>query len=221
MKMLDNDKLDQELKRLSLLKKYELDNQNKIVAGIDEAGRGPLAGPVVAACVIIDMNYDYLYLNDSKKLSEKKRDILYDQIIDTSLSYGIGIVNNDIIDKINILEATHIAMREAYIECNKLLNNKINKNIDILLVDALKIKNVSIEQIPIIHGDSISLSIAAASIIAKVTRDRIMKNLDNKYDIYNFSKHKGYGTKEHIELLKKYGPCDIHRKTFIKNFITI
>lgn len=219
MKKLDNDKLDQELKRLSILKKYELDNQNKIVAGIDEAGRGSLAGPVVAACVIIDINYDYLYLNDSKKLSEKKRDILYDKIVNTSLSYGIGIVNNDIIDKINILEATHVAMREAYINCNNLLFSKANKNIDILLVDALKIKSVIIEQIPIIHGDSISLSIAAASVLAKVTRDRIMKNLDSKYDKYNFSKHKGYGTKEHIELLKKNGPCDIHRKTFIKNFI--
>lgn len=219
MKLSKEEKINNELQRLLIMKKFENENRDKIVAGIDEAGRGPLAGPVVAGCVVIDLNYDYLYLNDSKKMTENRRNLLYNLILETCLAYGIGIVDNNKIDEINILEATHLAMKEAYENCSKLLKSKYDKNIDLLLVDALKIKNIDLSQIPIIHGDAISLSIAAASVLAKVTRDKIMVEYRDKYPNYNFMKHKGYGTKEHIESIKKYGPCEIHRKTFIKNFV--
>lgn len=214
------DKIDFETKekeRLELMKAYEKEYVDLVIAGIDEAGRGPLAGPVVAACVVLDLNYVYYYLNDLKKVTEKRREVLYDEIINNCYAYGIGIVDNKIIDKINILEATHIAMKEAYDNCNKSYYDKYNRNIDVLLVDALNIKNIDIKQVPIIKGDSKSISIAAASILAKVTRDRIMLELDKKYPLYGFNKHKGYGTKVHIDALKKYGKSDIHRESFIKN----
>lgn len=181
------------------------------ICGIDEAGRGPLAGPVVAGAVILPKDDDILYLNDSKQLSATKRDELFDEIKAKAVSYGVGIVSWERIDEINILNATYEAMQMAISQ----LSNKP----DILLNDAVTIPNVDIKQVPIIKGDAKSASIAAASIIAKVTRDRIMEEYDKEYPEYGFAKHKGYGSKEHIEAIKKYGPCKIHRKTFIKNFV--
>lgn len=211
----DDIKLQKELSRLDNMKKYEKMYDGMIIAGVDEAGRGPLAGPVVAGCVVLDKNTDILYINDSKKLSEKKREILYQEIIDKSLAYGIGIADNILIDKINILEATHVAMKEAYINCDKMYKDRYGKNIDMLLVDALNIKNIDIKQVAIIRGDQASLSIAAGSIIAKVTRDRMMIEYDKMYQGYNFSKNKAYGTKEHMDILRKIGPSPIHRKSFL------
>ena len=213
--MLSSDKLEKERNRLYDLSKFEREYDNFIIGGIDEAGRGPLAGPVVASCVVLDKNIEILYINDSKKLSEKKRDTLYDEIIDKCLAYGIGVVSEKIIDEINILEATHKAMFIAYENANKMLNDKISKSIDCLFVDALKIKNIDIKQVPIIHGDRLSISIAASSIIAKVYRDNLMKEYDKMFPIYNFSSNKGYGTKEHMEILRKVGPSEIHRQSFL------
>ena len=216
---LTHDKFQAELQRLENMKEYEHKFDGHIIAGIDEAGRGPLFGPVVAGCVVLDINNDILFLNDSKKISEKKRTILYDEIINNSLSFGIGIVDNKVIDKINILEATHIAMKEAFDNCDKMYFDKYNKHISLLLVDALHIKNIDVKQVAIIHGDQLSVSIAAASIIAKVTRDRMMIEYDKQYKEYGIASHKGYGTKKHIEALKKYGATKLHRLTFIKKFI--
>ena len=195
--------IEQELKRLDTMKEYEKKYSSRIVCGI-------------AACVVLDKNNDILYLNDSKKLSEKKRDLLYDEIVDKALAYGIGIIDNNVIDKINILEATHLAMKEALDNADKMYLKKFNNHIDVALVDALKIKNVDILQEPIIKGDAKSVNIAAASIIAKVTRDRLMLEYDALYPEYDFKKNKAYGTKFHMDVLKKIGPTPIHRKTFIK-----
>lgn len=174
------------------------------IAGIDEAGRGPIAGPVVAAAVILDMNYDYGYINDSKKLNSKDLINSYNEIIGNA-TVGIGIIDHEIIDKINILEATKLAMINAV--------NNLNTKPDYLLIDAVKL-NTKIESLSIIKGDQKSLSIAAASIIAKVTRDKIMIEYDKEYPIYNFKQHKGYLTKAHKEVVIKNGPCKIHRKSF-------
>ena len=194
------------------MKRYEKEYASYgYICGIDEAGRGPLAGPVVAGAVILPKDDDILYLNDSKQLSAAKRDELFDIIKEKALSYGIGIVSHDRIDEINILQATYEAMRSAI--------NQLDPKPDILLNDAVTIPLVDITQVPIIKGDAKSVSIAAASIIAKVTRDRLMEEYAKEYPQYGFEKHKGYGSKEHIEAIKKYGPCEIHRKTFIKNFI--
>ena len=195
---------------------FETDYQNKgynIIAGMDEAGRGPLAGPVVCACVVMPMTKDKIIdgVNDSKKLTEKKREELYSKIINTAISYSICEIDNTTIDNVNILNATKKGMQN----CIKNLSVKP----DIVLVDAVNKLNVDVEYLPIIKGDAKSYSIAAASILAKVHRDRLMQKLDGKYPNYNFKKHKGYGTKEHIQLLKKYGKCEIHRNSFIKNFI--
>lgn len=208
-------KIEKERDRLKQLKVYEDKYSEFIIGGIDEAGRGPLAGPVVAACVVLNREKEILYINDSKKLSEKKRNELYDEIKDKSYAYGIGIVDEKIIDEINILEATHIAMKEAYENADKMLKEKLDKNINMLFVDALKIKNVDIKQVSIVHGDALSISIAAASIIAKVTRDRMMIEYDKVYPEYGFQQHKGYGTKVHMDALKKIGPSPIHRKSFL------
>lgn len=213
--MLSSDKLEKERNRLYDLSKFEREYDNFIIGGIDEAGRGPLAGPVVASCVVLDKNIEILYINDSKKLSEKKRDVLYDEIIDKCLAYGIGVVSEKIIDEINILEATHKAMFIAYKSANKMLNDRIGKNIDCLFVDALRIKNIDIKQVPIMHGDRLSISIAASSIIAKVYRDNLMKEYDKIFPAYNFLSNKGYGTKEHMEILRKVGPSEIHRQSFL------
>jgi len=185
----------------------------KYIAGVDEAGRGPLAGPVVCACVIMPLNKKDLIkgVDDSKKLSAKKREELYPLILEKALAYKISIINHDVIDKINILEATKRGMCECI--------NGLDIVPEIVLVDAVKGLKVDVECEPIIHGDALSYSIGAASILAKVTRDNLMIELDKEYPEYHFAKHKGYGTKEHIELLKKFGKCSIHRDTFIKHFI--
>ncbi len=179
------------------------------IAGIDEAGRGPLAGPVVAAAVILDKNKVISGIRDSKKLSEKKRESIYKEIIKNSLSVGVGIVDESIIDTINIKNATHLAMKKAVEE--------LSIRPDFLLIDAESLYNISIPQSSIIKGDTLSISIAAASIIAKVERDRIISSYDKIYPGYGFAKHKGYGTKQHFENIRKYGLLPIHRKTFTKN----
>lgn len=205
-------KLDDEKKRIELMKKYEYEYSDcEFICGIDEVGRGPLAGPVVAGAVILPRDCDILYLNDSKKLSERKREELYDIIMEKAVATGIGMVGPDIIDEINILQATYQAMRIAIKNLTVLP--------DILLNDAVTIPCVDIIQIPIIKGDAKSVSIAAASIIAKVTRDRLMKEYDTIMPEYGFADNKGYGSQRHIEALKEYGASPIHRKTFIKNFI--
>ncbi len=181
------------------------------IAGIDEVGRGPLAGPVVTACVIMPKDVRIPYVNDSKKVTEKRREELYDIIKEKALAIGIGIASEKRIDEINILQATYEAMREAI--------NNLEIKPDILLNDAVNIPGVDIKQVPIIKGDAKSFTIACASIIAKVTRDRMMVELDKKYPNYGFAKNKGYGTKQHTDALREFGPCEIHRRTFIGNFI--
>lgn len=181
------------------------------ICGIDEAGRGPLAGPVVAGAVILPKDCDLLYINDSKQLSEKKREELYRAILEKALCWGVGYASPQRIDEINILQATYEAMREAI--------SKLHPQPDLLLNDAVTIPQVSIWQIPIIKGDAKSISIGAASIIAKVTRDRLMREYDQLFPGYGFAKNKGYGGEAHIEALKKYGPTPIHRKSFIHRFV--
>ena len=204
--------LENEKIRTENMKRYEREyEQYGYICGIDEAGRGPLAGPVVAASVILPKDCDILYINDSKQLSQKKRDELFDIIKEKAVSYGVGIVGSERIDEINILNATYEAMRDA------IDNMKVKP--DILLNDAVTIKGVNIKQVPIIKGDAKSISIAAASIIAKVTRDRIMEEYDKIYPEYGFAKHKGYGCTTHIDTIKEIGPCPIHRKSFIGNFV--
>ena len=181
------------------------------ICGIDEVGRGPLAGPVVAGAVILPKDCRILYVNDSKKLSEKRREELYDIIMEKAVSVGLGFVDNKRIDEINILQATYEAMREAI--------GKLTVRPDILLNDAVTIPGVTIKQVPIVKGDAKSISIAAASIVAKVTRDRLMKELSDKYPGYDLAANKGYGSAAHIEAIKKLGPTEIHRMSFIGNFI--
>ena len=190
---------------------YENKYKGKRIAGIDEAGRGPLAGPVVCACVIMPLDEDKLIdgINDSKKLTEKKREELYDKIIERAIAYSIVEVDERSIDRINILNATKLGMKRAL--------DGLKVKPDIVLIDAVKL-DTDLPQDNIIKGDAKSYNIASASILAKVYRDRLMKKLSVKYPQYNFAKHKGYGTKEHIENLKKYGKCELHRETFIKNF---
>ena len=212
MRELKGEKLEAELKRIEALKQYEKEYEHLgYVCGIDEVGRGPFAGPVVACAVILPKDCSILYINDSKKLSEKRREELYDIIIKEAVAYGIGIKDNNRIDEINILQATYEAMREAI--------NNLSVKPDVLLNDAVTIPGVDIKQVPIIKGDAKSISIGAASIVAKVTRDRMMAEFDEKYPGYEFAKNKGYGTAAHIEGLKKYGPCEIHRRSFIHNYI--
>lgn len=182
-----------------------------MVCGIDEVGRGPLAGPVMAAAVILPKDCDILYINDSKKLSEKKREELYDVIMDQAIAAAVGSASVERIDEINILQATYEAMRDAI--------SKLKISPDILLNDAVTIPDVNIRQVPIIKGDAKSISIGAASIIAKVSRDRLMLQYDSVFPEYGFASNKGYGSAKHIEAIKKYGPCPIHRKTFIGNFL--
>lgn len=206
------ERLEAEIRRTELMK--EFDREYKIygtICGIDEAGRGPLCGPVVAAAVILPDEYNILYINDSKKLSETKREEVYKEIDKYAVAYGVGIVSPERIDEINILQATYEAMRTAI--------HKLSVTPDILLNDAVTIPMVDIKQVPIIKGDAKSQSIAAASIVAKVTRDHLMEEYDKLYPEYGFAKHKGYGTAAHIKAIKEYGPCPIHRRTFIKNFI--
>ena len=206
------DKLELERERIENMLAYEKEYSSYLnICGIDEAGRGPLAGPVVAAAVILPKDSRILYVNDSKQLSEAKRESLYDEIMKEAVSVGVGVISAERIDEINILQATYEAMREAIAQ--------LKVKPDLLLNDAVTIPNVDIKQVPIIKGDAKSLSIAAASIIAKVTRDRMMAEYDKIFPEYAFAQNKGYGAKVHIEAIKKYGPCPIHRNTFIKNFV--
>lgn len=201
---------EKEQNRLEQMLSYEREYEFcDYICGIDEAGRGPLAGPVVAGAVILPKNCKIKYLNDSKKLSEKKREQLYDEIMEKAVAVGIGMASPARIDEINILQATYEAMRQAI--------SKLGVVPNILLNDAVTIPGVDIPQVPIIKGDAKSLSIAAASIIAKVTRDRLMVEYDKLMPEYGFAGHKGYGSAAHIEAIKKYGPSEIHRATFIKN----
>lgn len=203
--------LETEKERIYQLGKYEREYSSfSYICGIDEVGRGPLAGPVVAGAVILPKECDILYINDSKKLSEKKREELYDVIMEKAVAVGLGYSSPERIDEINILQATYEAMREAI--------KKLEIVPDILLNDAVTIPKVDIIQVPIIKGDAKSISIGAASIVAKVTRDRLMTEYDKVFPEYGFASNKGYGSGAHIEAIKKYGPSPIHRKTFIKNF---
>ena len=210
-KPLSGEKLEKELARLEAMKEYEYTYEAcSCICGIDEAGRGPLAGPVVAAAVVLPKDCRILYLNDSKKLSEKRRELLFDEIREKARAYGVGMASPRRIDEINILQATYEAMRQAV--------EKLGVVPDLLLNDAVTIPGINIMQIPIIKGDARSVSIAAASILAKVTRDRMMVEYDRLYPQYGFAKHKGYGTAAHIEALRTHGPCPVHRRTFLKNF---
>lgn len=203
--------LEKEKERIEKLRVYEKKyGEYEFICGIDEAGRGPLAGPVVAGAVILPKDCRILYINDSKQLTEKKREELYEMIVEQAVSYGVGYASPERIDEINILQATYEAMREALA--------KLSPRPDILLNDAVTIPGVEIQQIPIIKGDAKSITIGAASILAKVTRDRLMTEYDKVFPEYGFGGNKGYGSAAHIEALKKYGPTPIHRRSFIKNF---
>ena len=205
-------KLVKERERLETMRFFEHKySEYHAICGIDEAGRGPLAGPVVAGAVILPKDCKLLYLNDSKQLSEKKREELYDKIMEEAVAVAVGYASPARIDEINILQATYEAMREAI--------SKLEVTPQILLNDAVTIPDVIIPQVPIIKGDAKSISIGAASIIAKVTRDRLMKEYAKLMPEYDFASNKGYGSSAHISALKKYGPSPIHRATFIKNFI--
>ncbi|HAJ73995.1 MAG TPA: ribonuclease HII [Lachnospiraceae bacterium] len=205
-------KIQKEMERVEALCRFEKENaQYEYICGIDEVGRGPFAGPVLAAAVILPKDARIMYINDSKKLSEKRREELYDVIMEQAVAVGTGMVSPERIDEINILQATYEAMRDALSE----LNVKPN----VILVDAVHIPEVEIPQISIVKGDAKSQSIAAASIIAKVTRDRMMKEYALLMPEYHFEKNKGYGTREHIDALKEFGPSPIHRRSFIHNYL--
>ena len=206
------DKLLAEKKRIYDLGAYERQYSDHLyICGIDEVGRGPFAGPVVAGAVILPKDCDILYINDSKKLSEKVRERLYEEIKEKAVSAAVGIVEPSRIDEINILQATYEAMRIAI--------SKLDPKPDLLLNDAVTIPGVDIMQVPIIKGDAKSISIGAASIFAKVTRDRLMLEYDKQYPEYGFAKNVGYGTAEHIAALKKFGPTPIHRRSFIHDYV--
>lgn len=191
---------------------------HRYIAGVDEVGRGPLAGPVVTACVVLPEDYEGLGIDDSKKLSEKKREELYSEIIENAICYGFGLCDNNVIDEVNILEATKLAMKQAIISANEMLKNRLpGERIDLVLVDAVSIPGIETKQISMIRGDATSISIAAASILAKVKRDRMMREYDDIYPGYDFASNKGYGTKKHYEGLREKGLTPIHRKTFLKN----
>lgn len=208
------EKLQAERERLDGMRVYECQYADRgFLCGIDEVGRGPLAGPVVAGAVILPVDCEILWLNDSKKLSEKKRELLYDEIMEKAVAVGIGAVSPERIDEINILQATYEAMRTAI--------SKLSVKPDLLLNDAVKIPGVELPQVPIIKGDAKCVSIAAASIVAKVTRDRMMVQYEDLYPGYEFASNKGYGSARHIAALKSLGPCPIHRRSFIGNFVDL
>lgn len=207
--------------RLEEMKEFERNLYSQgyeFIAGVDEVGRGPLAGPVVAAAVVLPKDFEVLGINDSKKLSEKKREELYPIIKEKALAYAIGIVDNEKIDEINILEATKIAMNDAIKTLDEKMKENFNRGIEYVLIDALTLKDIDIPQMGIVKGDAKSISIAAASILAKVTRDHLMIKYDEIYPGYSFAANKGYGTKAHYEGLYEKGMCAIHRKTFLKKF---
>ena len=210
---------EKEIERLTNLKKYEENLYNeglKYICGIDEAGRGPLAGPVVVGAVVMPKDSMLEFMNDSKKVTEKRRELLYEEIVNTSLAYGIGIISQEEIDKINILNATKKGLHEALGQ----VIEKLKQKPDIIIVDALReIDTFGITYESIIKGDATCYSISAASILAKVTMDRIMTEWDKIYPQYGFAMHKGYGTAKHIQAIKEYGPCPLHRKSFITHFV--
>lgn len=209
---LTGERLEKELLRLETMKEFEHQYEDfALICGIDEAGRGPLAGPVVAGAAILPKDCTILYLNDSKKLSEKRREELLVEIKEKAIAWSVGTVSPARIDEINILQATYEAMREAVAGLSAVP--------DILLNDAVTIPGISIRQVPIIKGDAKSVSIAAASVLAKVTRDHMMAEYDQMFPEYGFAKHKGYGTPVHIAAIKELGPTPIHRRSFIKNFV--
>lgn len=208
------ERLAQERRRLDAMREYERSYAHLgLVCGIDEAGRGPLAGPVAAGAVILPEDCEILWLNDSKQLSEKRREALFDEIKEKAIAWGIGLVSPARIDEINILQATYEAMRQAIAA--------LDPAPQVLLNDAVRIPGIALPQVPIIGGDAKSLSIAAASVLAKVTRDRLMREYDALMPEYGFASHKGYGSAAHIAALKKYGPSPIHRRTFIGNFVEL
>ena len=203
---------EDEVQRIFDMKEFERKYSDyQYICGIDEVGRGPLAGPVCAGAVILPKDAEILYVNDSKKLSGTKQEELYKEITEQAIAYKTVFMNHEVIDEINILQATYKAMRQAV--------NELNPQPDLLLIDAVHIPELEVKQVSIIKGDAKSFSIAAASIVAKVERDHLMEKYDELYPEYGFAGNKGYGSKEHIEAIKKYGPCPIHRRTFIKNFL--
>ena len=218
---LKGERLEKELARLAAMHEYENAHADvRFIAGIDEAGRGPLAGPVVAACCILPKDAVILYLNDSKKVTALRREAMLPEIKEKAIAYGIGIIDEKRIDEINILQADYEAMRIALQQTSAMLQAKgLADAPGLLLNDAITIPGVDIPQESIIKGDAKSVSIAAASILAKVTRDHLMEEYDALYPEYGFARNKGYGTKEHIEALKRLGPCPIHRHSFIGHFV--
>ena len=217
--MTKEERLQKQRERLAEMKEPEaiLHAQGyTYIAGVDEVGRGPLAGPVVTAAVVLPEDFDVLGVDDSKKLSEKRREELYDAIIEGCVAYGIGMENHQVIDEINILQATKRAMKRALVDCEKRLMEAQGRKIDYVLLDAVKLDNITRPQTSYIKGDSKVLAIAAASIIAKVTRDRMMVEYAEQYPGYAFEKNKGYGTAAHYEGIRQYGTCPIHRLTFLK-----
>ena len=211
-RVLTGERLEKELARLEAMKEFEREYDGcSLICGVDEAGRGPLAGPVAAGAVILPKDCTILYLNDSKKLSEKRREELFLEIREKAVSYSVGIVGPERIDEINILQATYEAMRQAV--------SGLGVVPDLLLNDAVTIPDLAIPQVPIIKGDAKSVSIAAASILAKVTRDHLMEEYDRQFPQYGFAKHKGYGTAAHVAAIREFGPCPIHRRSFLKNIL--
>lgn len=210
MKLTQEEELER-LEEMRLIEETLYKKGIKYIAGVDEAGRGPLAGPVYAAAVILERDTVINGLNDSKKISEKKRELLYDEIIEKAVAYSVFSVDEKIIDEINILNATYMAMNGAV--------DNLSVHPDYVLIDGNSIKNMDIPHETVVKGDAKSMSIAAASILAKVSRDRYIVEIANKYPEYMFEKHKGYGTKVHNEAILKHGPCDIHRRTFLKKLL--
>ena len=209
------------LERLKEMRRFEEDLQAKglqYVAGVDEVGRGPLAGPVVAACVVLRPDFDVPGLDDSKKLTEKRRNAMIPVIKENALAYGVGKADEKAIDRLNILEATKGAMRIAIEEADKMLREKTGSGIEHILIDAVRLDGIEQPQTSIIKGDASSVSIAAASILAKVTRDAMMVKYAEEYPWYAFEKNKGYGTKAHYDGIREHGVCPIHRLSFLKNF---
>ena len=211
-RVLTGERLEKELARLEAMKEFEREYDGcSLICGVDEAGRGPLAGPVAAGAVILPKDCTILYLNDSKKLSEKRREELFLEIWEKAVSYSVGIVGPERIDEINILQATYEAMRQAV--------SGLGVVPDLLLNDAVTIPELAIPQVPIIKGDAKCVSIAVASILAKVTRDHLMEEYDRQFPQYGFAKHKGYGTAAHVAAIREFGPCPIHRRSFLKNIL--
>ena len=209
-RVLTGEKLEKELERLSLMREFERQYEDcAFICGIDEAGRGPLAGPVAAGAAILPKDCQILYLNDSKKLSESRREELFLEIKEKAIAWSVGIVGPERIDEINILQATFLAMRRAM--------DQLRVRPDIALIDGNRETDFGLPVQTIVKGDSLSANIAAASILAKVTRDRFMLEMDEEYPQYGFATHKGYGTRAHYAALREFGPCPIHRRTFLKN----